>query len=113
MKLYIAVEPETDVMFASPCFKTVYNTAVLEMRYSKDLHIIQVFTIDSDKKWIHANFERHVIDLIRCVDNSAAPVRHNKNDKLLDVHNSVALVRHDKNGKLLDVHNITLREIDY
>lgn len=95
MKIYIASEPENDVMFASPCFKTVYNTTVLEMRYSKDLHIIQVFTIDSNKKWIHANFERHVIDLIRCVDNT------------------VALVRHDKRGELLDVHNMTLREIDY
>lgn len=94
MKIYIASEPETDVMFASPYFKTVYNCAVLEMRYSRDLHVIQVFTIDADAKWIHANFERHVIDLIRCVDNN------------------VALVRHDKSGELLDVHTLTLRKYD-
>lgn len=91
MKIYIASEPENDVMFASPCFKTVYNAAVLEMRYDKDLHVIQVFTIDENVSWCHANFERHVIDLIRCVDNS------------------VTLVRHDKNGELLDMHNMTLR----
>ena len=94
MKIYVASEPETDVMFASPCFKTVYETAVFEMRVCDDLHIIQIFTIDANAKWIHANFERHVIDLIRCVDNS------------------VALVRHDKYGELLDVHSMTLRKYD-
>ena len=95
MKIYIAIEPETNVMFASPCFKTVYNAAVLEMRFNKNLRVIQVFTIDSNAKWINTNFERHVIDLIRCIDNS------------------VALARHDKQGELLDVHNMTLREIQY
>lgn len=94
MKIYIAIEPETDVMFASPCFKNVYETAILEMRICDDLHIIQVFTIDENAKWTSANVERHVIDLIRCVDNS------------------VALVRHDASGELLDVHYMTLRKYD-
>lgn len=92
MKLYIASIPESNVMFASPCFKTIYDAAAYNMRIYKNLRIIQVFTIESNKKLIHANFERHVIDLIRRVDNS------------------VVLVRHDKNGELLDVTQITLHK---
>lgn len=94
MKIYLAHEPETEVMFASPCFKTVYETAILEMRICDDLHVIQIFTIDENARWTSANVERHVIDLIRRIDNS------------------VALVRHDADSEILDIHYMTLRKYD-
>lgn len=62
MKYYFAHNPRTDEIFASPCFKRVYNAALLELRYSDSgtfrIYAVSVFNDEWTFGEVAAQFTR-------------------------------------------------------
>lgn len=81
-KTYIAYNPVTDEMIASPCFKTVYNAAMINLRYTGyGLFKIYATTLDFE----NYTYKQAVKQMT--LENRHCKITANKNSSFICISN--------------------------
>lgn len=66
-KTYVAYNPTTDEMIASPCFKSVYNAALINLRYTGNGQFkIYTTTLDFDNYTYAQAIKRMTVSNLKC-----------------------------------------------